>query len=762
MGEEKSREQRLKEIYGQKKKTPKEISLEKKTKIIADKKAFRERLKSELSLAKTPQEKIAIRERFDVEKRLATDYSIQRVVYDKVFGVTLDRLKEIAPEIWRKSNKGFFERWQDIDEKYKQAEGFLNKVLAIEKNKTMENDWDNMLVAMRANDNEKVSQLMKKFGLEKEDAEFRKIADGIFEKLVNMGYSVGYLKNYYPSSIKQDKLKEFQEMLDKKTNGSVNNIIEQMEVIRGHKLNDTEKLGIINDLINKQYSEDNQIIKGSGFMKHREIDIIDKDMLRFYEPLSVSIQKYVESSSDSIMRAKMLGHDIAFNLKSELITLQNKGFSQEEYLSEKKKLEEKFAPKIKGTITYDFFQMAQRGELTSQKEQLLRDMIFNLYNPNPATKFMKVYSALQTLFLLGKFENSLTQLTEIRSSFVENPKETPGAIVKVLTEFFKTKVFKKSHTKNFIKLEDIGIGGYQEDYKNEVLKGKIELNNVVDVVLKSNGFRVSDMIPKSVKVNSDYMKLKNNILKKDPSILKSIREIVGEDFGRVIDDIKNDNITEDVKLVLYTKHLEYQSLSPLELPEQYLKGGTLWKMFYKFRPFLIKQASALNRKGFGEMYKGLKYRDGKRFWKGFRYFMLFTLSTMALIEIKNIVKDLLHNKKHDPKNATLDTVAEMQPFLNRYNIGLMQREGIAAVGKDMVFPPLAPVENIIKDIFDIMGGNIFKFQTIKYMPLFGDILYNNVFGGTTSTSSNLYYKPSSSGRSSGRSQSRSSGRSSGR
>ncbi len=472
--------------------------------------------------------------------------------------------------------------------------------------------------------------------------------------------------------------------------------------------------------------------------------MITKDDLVFYEPLSIAIQKYITQSERSIQIAEMLGQDIVMNTRSSIAEMQTMGASKEEIDAFKRELNQRMGAKIKNTLTYDILQMMNRGELTPQKEEIINKMLFSLYNPSPTNKFVKAYGKLQTLFLLGKFENAVTQITEIKSSLIENGlASTIQALFKIIPEILKTKVFKKPQSKDFLTLSDVGIGGYQEDYKNEVMKGVHDLSNLVDITLKLNGFKLGDMTPKLIFTNSKYIDSKNRINRKDKEIFRQLQEVFGEDAGQVADDIKNGNITENVQFFIYTRMSEWQPLDLLELPEAYLKGGNISRLMYKFKTYGLKQFSKVRKDGFGEMYKGIKYRDEKRFLKGLWFLLRWTAYTAVMIELKNRVQEALHDKKHDSMNTIYGILAEAQPFFNRYSLSLMPREGLTyGIVKGLV-PPLAPVEYIFSDVLDLMMGNNFKFKTIQYSPLFGGMLYNNVFGGLSSTSSNKYVKPKS-------------------
>ncbi len=275
LGEErKSRQQKLDEIYKAKKRDSKEILKE-----IKDEKGKEfEQLKinraNELKQAKTHKEKIAIREKYDVLKKQMSDYNKVSLTLSKLFETNSQRLKDIALPIWRKAKRAEYDLIKKQNEDTSRVSNFLSNVLKAEKYKKNTDNWDTMLVAMRNGDETKVNEMADKVGISQKDIEsWRKLANDIFERQVNVGYNVNFRQNYFPFMVKENMKDKWIINFDKKNNNAASNVIANAEKMYGRKLNDTEKINIINSIINHQYSEDNSLIQGTSFMKERQIDM---------------------------------------------------------------------------------------------------------------------------------------------------------------------------------------------------------------------------------------------------------------------------------------------------------------------------------------------------------------------------------------------------------------------------------------------------------------------------------------------------------
>jgi len=116
-----------------------------------------------------------------------------------------------------------------------------------------------------------------------------------------------------------------------------------------------------------------------------------------------------------------------------------------------------------------------------------------------------------------------------------------------------------------------------------------------------------DTIGKEALLNAAHEKYMEDAVKNPEKLKTKIEDIFGEETESVIEDLKAGKITDNVKLLVYSRLLDFQPAALSEMPEQYLKAGN-GRVFYMLKTYTLKQFDVFRR----EVYNTFKNGDSQQ------------------------------------------------------------------------------------------------------------------------------------------------------
>jgi hypothetical protein len=252
------------------------------------------------------------------------------------------------------------------------------------------------------------------------------------------------------------------------------------------------------------------------------------------------------------------------------------------------------------------------------------------------------------------------------------------------------------------------------------------LSNLVSKVFKYTGLEKIDSIGKEVLINNAFDAFKRQASSEEgrAELLKKIRPLFGSKSNEVINDILADNPSENVKMLLYSRLLDFQPVALSEMPEYYLKGGN-WRILYMLKTYTIKQFDVFRNEVWRDLKRGNANQKLRAMGNMVKLMGLLTLANAGADEIK----DFMLGKDIKFSDNVIENFLTMGGA-NRFVRMQARREGIGTAISQMILPPVKFVNALSKDV---MSGEIFDVENsrlLESLPFIGKLLYWHVGRGS--------------------------------
>ncbi|MHA1749007.1 MAG: hypothetical protein ACTSYF_10260 [Promethearchaeota archaeon] len=246
------------------------------------------------------------------------------------------------------------------------------------------------------------------------------------------------------------------------------------------------------------------------------------------------------------------------------------------------------------------------------------------------------------------------------------------------------------------------------------------------------GLERIDSIGKEFLINNafDAYKIQASTKEGRIKLMKKLKPIFGNQSNEVINELlalsKDSTATpsENMKMLLYSRLLDFQPVSLSEMPEYYLKGGN-WRILYMLKTFGIKQLDIFRN----EVWKDLKTGNAQQKLDAITR-MVQLMGVLALANAgADELKDFMMGKETKFSDIVFENFLTMGGA-NRYVRMQARREGLGTAVGQIILPPFKFVNSLSKDI---LSGEIIdpgKARTLESLPLIGKLAYWNVGRGS--------------------------------
>jgi len=236
------------------------------------------------------------------------------------------------------------------------------------------------------------------------------------------------------------------------------------------------------------------------------------------------------------------------------------------------------------------------------------------------------------------------------------------------------------------------------------------------------GLEKIDAIGKESLLNSALEKYQKEAKANPEKLSDEIRHIFETDTPGVIEDLLNDKTSDNVKLLVYNRLLDFQPVSLSEMPERYLTSGN-GRIFYMLKTFTIKQFDAFRNEAFHKIRTGDRQEKIQGFKNLVRLSMLFVLANAGADELK----DWLLGRKTDFSDRVVDNVLRLAGS-SKYITWKARTEGAGSAMARQVLPPFKFIDSATKDIYN--AGDDKGLEITKSIPLLGKLAYWHIGRGT--------------------------------
>lgn len=204
--------------------------------------------------------------------------------------------------------------------------------------------------------------------------------------------------------------------------------------------------------------------------------------------------------------------------------------------------------------------------------------------------------------------------------------------------------------------------------------------------------------------------------KKDAGKLKAeIKDIFGEETDQTIKDLLDDKITENVKLLVYNRLLDFQPIALSEMPEQYLKAGN-GRIFYMLKTFTIKQFDVFRNEAYNKIKTGEKAEVVQGLKNLVKLSMFFVMANAAADELK----DWLLGRDTDFDDRVVDNMLRLGG-ISKFVTWKARTEGVGAAALKQILFPVKFLDSATKDM--VSAGDGKGLETLGSVPLIGKLAY---------------------------------------
>lgn len=679
-----------------------------------------------------------------IQQSVRMKMSEVKLMADKSLTPISTRLRKIDSGIANDMRMLDFRTAMKINTALKEAYPIMKTKMSSEDKVTW--DW-----ARKNADSGKINQLVTKYGFEEHYNNLRTVLDQIRQDAIDVGYDVGYIDDYWPRIIKD------QEGFLQATQG----ISREPKFTKALK-EKADKLGITvtelrslfpdvtADIISSLILGKSSGIGGPGNIQGRVFDRIPVEYAKFYMNSDAALMQYIYSMTKKIEARRFFGkvpeniskikqrltaaQTSLLNLNQQEALLSSESSLTEEqqnlldsYQEQKATLQDNITDynaqleryKLQRDYTENIGALINdlmiQGRLNKNDEQSLKEMLNARFNERGTTGIVHNYKNLSYIDIMGNPFSAITQIGDLAWAAYVGKAWTPKGFADT-TKHLVQAIFNKSN----ITKEDLGIERMAQEFADSD-----SFSNAVSKVFKIVGLEKMDSIGKEVLINNAFSMYKRQVQTEQGrrELLNQIRPTFGSQSNNVINDLLADNPSENVKMLLYSRLLDFQPVSLSEMPEYYLNGGN-WRILYMLKTYTIKQLDVFRN----EVYR--KFKDGDAPQK--LEAMKNLVQLLALLTLANAgadeLKDLIMGKELKFSDRVIENLLTIGGA-NRYVRMQANREGIGSAIGQMILPPFKFINSLFKDITKGEMFDLEESRALESVPFVGKLAYWHVGRG---------------------------------
>ena len=412
-------------------------------------------------------------------------------------------------------------------------------------------------------DLEAAEKVISKYGTEPVKA-FKEVSNlygEMFDELKTGAYKdITKLDNYWHRSVKDWK------GLQKALGAEERNLFEELVEKETKKFRASGKLGPKEILPEKeQVRIFNNFFRGDkgrlirerklSAAQQRKLNTLDDELIKYYDDPAVSLLKYIDEGTYDHARKTFFGQ----------------------------------ASKVKGEGTFDtdssvgdfVFDLVSKKQISPQQadelQELLRIRFIN--GEKAAGKAVQLYRNTGYLTTLANPFSATIQLADVGvSAYANGLRNTLASMV----------------SPKEINMKELGLDRVlSQEFVNEKVMAKAMHN-----MFTLSGFRHMDRFGKDVVLNAALRKGKLGALKQNSKFGKQLdqkyKEAFGDEYEALLNELRTNQMTERVKLYLWSELGDVQPISLAEMPVNYLKMKD-GRLFYMLKTWTAKQLDLIRR-----------------------------------------------------------------------------------------------------------------------------------------------------------------------
>lgn len=580
------------------------------------------------------------------------------------------RAEKIDPKI-----KAFFDKLDyfqpNLERKFaSRANGWIEKY-----QKLTEEDKNELDYYIYNQLHEELDAFLKQKDMTKEYQDVRQLLNFIYSISNQADIDMRFIEEYFPTS-----MIDYAGFLDYMKGTDKWSTIEKdlKEADPKGIWSDKEKADAINKSL-RGYSLDPA--KKPKNAKERKILYKSPELMRFYEHSDVALIKYLQGMSQAIAINKAFGKGGGVDTDATI-----------------------------GGIVLD---LINSGSITHKEEAEIKKLLKSRLSYRATPEFISMVKNVGYLQTMNNFTSAITQLGDLYAPFY---KYSFGTALKSI------------FGENEINVQDLGLDKIWEEFSDSSKTGIL-----VDKLFKVVGLERLDKFGKSVAINASLINLREQAQNGNIELLNRLSYTFGKDAQKVLGEIKEGKVTDDVKILIWSDLADTQPIGRSGVPTGYLDNPH-GRLFYQLKTFTLNQLSLFYADSLVNMQKGIKYKNKTQFLKGvqngFKLLLLLTAGNAAADVLKNIVM----GREIDVSDTVVSNLL-WNIGVSKYTFYKGKRDGYArAILSSYLMPPqLSVFDDTLIDARKIASGKreLKDTQAVTYLP-FGRAYYWWFGGGRTS------------------------------
>ena len=646
---------------------------------------------------------------------------------DKFMGAISTRLGQVSAKLKAKLRRLDF----DINTKYaadvKKVEPLLRKAKGMTRDDFA--DWD---YARKNSDIPKLNELIAKYDMQKEWDAYRKTLDEIRAEGVDVGLRIGEIEEYSPRSLKDSR--GFLTAIGKEDEWPIySRRIEARAQELGIDLTTMapeRRADIISDMILGGWTG----LGGISATKPRQLQKIPANLNKYYMNSDSALIKHLYEMRKTIEARKFFGKipQKVVKIRKALYIAQAKirelnkklGTDLPEKESETtRKLRNKYIGTERQLIAYLNNYAEQRDyrenigsyideliikkEISPRHERVVNEILNARFHEAGTRGLVRAYKNFSLIDTMGSVISALTQIGDLAWPAYE------GGFVRTFKFGFKALMKKSRITK-----EDVGVTHIAQEFADPGTLGK-----AVSLVFKVVGLEKIDTIGKEALLNIALDKFQKRAKTEPNKLKREIRPIFELETDSVIEDLVNGEISENVKLLVYSRLLDFQPLALSEMPQKYLDAGN-GRLFYMLKTFTLKVFDVYRNEVYNKVKKGDRAEKIQGLKNLVRLSMIFVLANAGADELK----DWVLGRKTDFEDRVVDNILRLFG-VSKFVTWKARTEGVGSAIARQILPPFKFVDSLGKDI--ITAGDEKGLEVLGSVPVIGKLAYWHIGRGTS-------------------------------
>lgn len=650
---------------------------------------------------------------------------------DKFLGAISTRLGNISLKLRAKLRELEFNVGTKANANAKKVTPLLKKANKMSKSDRIAFDY-----ARKNSDTNKITELVDKYEMHDEYTAYREVLEDLRKDGLDVGLEIGRIDEYAPRVLKNVKgfmkaigaspdLPLYTKALEQRADELGLSVEEMTPEMRA-------------DIISNMIAYGPKGLGGVRSTKQRTVEKIPPELDKYYLDSDAALLHHIYSMQEAIEARRFFGKtpqrikDIKSNLNRtnvELQRLKKIGEGETEIAQmhkdnivkykadlERYKTQRDFTENIGAFID----EQINKGEISLEQQKAVHDILDARFHGGMMGGIAQLYKNMSYIDTMGSPISALTQIGDLAFSlydagFYQTAKQATKA---GLGQALKVVGLKKLAPKMKFTREDMGFERIAQEFMDAGKMGK-----VVEKVFKMVGLEQMDAIGKETLMNAAYEKYRKRAKKAPKELYKELEPMFGDETMEVINDLKEDNINDNTRLLIHSKLLDFQPMAKSEMPEMYLRMGN-GRLWYMLKSFTLKQFDVFRREAFQKMKTGTAKERMKGLTNLGRLSMFFVLANAGADELK----DFMLGRKTDFSDRVVDNMLRLLG-ISKFVTWKARTEGVGMAALRQVAPPFKFINSVTKDIIGAGDGK--GLEMLSSLPVAGKLLYWHLGRGTS-------------------------------